>query len=152
MVSNKMNSNLKFIFLLKQTWKHIWQFSLFIIIIIIILFILRTFGFSASSGGWGATSEAFIFSLNNNEGLAPFVSKVKIGYSGMAIYRWSYYGPRFGSDVFITDNADSNSNSRARLGNYYSVPPAVQDERTVLAGTWYFSPDEMEVFYLDPSR
>ena len=123
-----------------------------VIIIIIILFILLTFGFSESSGSWGATSEAFIFSLNNNEGLAPFVSKVKIGYSGMAIYRWSYYGPRFGSDVYIGDNADSNSNSRACLGNRYSVPPAVKDQHTVLAGTRYFSPDEVELFYLDPSR
>ena len=63
----------------------------FVIIIIIIFFILRTFGFSESSGGYSATSEAFIFSLNNNEGLAPIVSKVKIRYSGKAIYRWSYY-------------------------------------------------------------
>ena len=30
-----------------------------------------------SSGGYGKTSNAFIFSLNNSEGLAPFVSKVK---------------------------------------------------------------------------
>ena len=124
----------------------------FIIIIIIILFILRTFGFSESSGGYSATSEAFIFSLNNNEGLAPFVSKVKKKYSGYAIHRGSYNGPRFSSDVFIRDNADSNSNSRARLGNVYSVPPAVKNEYTVLAGTEYFSPDEVEVFYLDPSR
>ena len=120
--------------------------------IIIILFILCTFGFSESSGGYIATSEAFIFSLNNNEGLAPFVSKVKKGYSGLAIYRHSYYGPRFGDDVFIVDNADSNSNSVARLVYFYSVPPAVQNRKSVLAGNGRFSPDEVEVFYLDPSR
>ena len=124
----------------------------FVFIIIIILSILRTFGFSESSGGYSATSEAFIFSLNNNEGLAPFVSKVKKEYSGKAIYRHSYYGPTFGSDVFIRDNADRNSKSRARFRKYYSVPPAVKDRYTVLAGTEYFSPDEVEVFYLDPSR
>ena len=124
-----------------------------IIIIIIILFILRTFGFSESSGGFSATSEAFIFSLNNNEGLEPFVSKLKKEFSGVAIYRSSYYGPRFGYGVYIDDNADSNSNSKARLGYRYSVPAAVQDRYTVLAGTSeYFSPDEVEVFYLDPSR
>ena len=124
-----------------------------IIIIIIILFILRTFGFSESSGNFSATSEAFIFSLNNNEGLEPFVSKLKEKFSGEAIYRSSYYGPRFAFGVFISDNADSNSNSRARLGYRYSVPPAVQDQYTVLAGTsGNFSPDEVEVFYLDPSR
>ena len=122
------------------------------VVIIIILFILRTFGFSESRGGYSATSEAFIFSLNNNEGLAPFVSKVNKEDTGRAIYRGSYYGPRFGVDVFIRDNARIDRNSRARLGIYYSVPPAVQDRYTVLAGTERFSRDEVEVFYLDPSR
>ena len=159
MVSNKINSNLKFILFYWSKRESIMTiFFVFvviiiiIIIIIIILFILRTFGFSESSGGYSATSEAFIFSLNNNEGLAPFVSKVKKEYSGYVIYRRSSHGPRFGRDVIIRDNANSNSNSRARLGYYYSVPPAVQDVHTVLAGTLYFSPNEVEVFYLDPSR
>ena len=92
------------------------------------------------------------FSLNNNEGLEPFVRKVKKEFTGNAIYRSSSIGPRF-AGVHIGDNADSNSNSRARLGYRYSVPPAVQDSDTVLAGTSEFSsPDEVEVFYLDPSR
>ena len=63
-----------------------------IIIIIIIFFILCTFGFSESSGGYSATSEAFIFSLNNNEGLEPFVSKLKDKHSGEAIYKSPRYG------------------------------------------------------------
>ena len=141
---NKMNSNFKSIFfLLKQTWKHIWKFS---------FFLSCTFGFSESSGNWRATSEAFIFSLNNNEGLAPFVNQVKKEFTDRAIYRNSQFGPYFGIDVIIRDNADSNSLSEAALGYHYSVPPAVQQRHTVLAGTWRFSPDEVEVFYLDPSR
>ena len=150
MVSNKINSNLKFIFLIEANVK-VYMTIFFVFIIIIILFILCTFDFSESSGGDSATSEAFTFSLNNNEGLAPFVSKVNKGYSERAIYRGSFIGPVFGRDVIIRDNADSNDNSRARLGNYYSAPPAVQDQFTVLAGTFHFSPDEVEVFYLDPS-
>ena len=138
-IGNKMNSNYKSIFLLKQTWKHM------------IFSLLFTFGFSEYSGNWSATSEAFIFSLNNNEGLAPFVSQVEKGITDWAIYRNSQFGPYFGIDVIIRDNADSNSLSEAVLGYYYSAPPAVQDSDTVLAGTWYFSPDEVEVFYLDPS-
>ena len=126
---------------MKQTCKHTWTFSIF--------FFLCTFGFSESSGGFGATSEAFIFSFNNNEGLAPFVSKVRPRLTGKAIHRLSHDGPRFGNDVVI--DADSNSISGARLGYYYSVPPAVQNNHTVLAGTLYFSPDEVEVFYLNPS-
>ena len=116
-------------------------------------FHLFTFGFSESSGNWSASSEAFIFSLNNNEGLAPFVSQVEKGITDhRAIYRNSQFGPYFGIDVIITDNADGNSLSEAVLGYYYPAPPAVQKRHTVLAGTWYFSPDEVEVFYLDPSR
>ena len=99
-----------------------------------------------SRGGFAKTPNAFVFSLNNFETLAPFVSKVKPQWTGKAIQRDIYYGPKFGSDLVI--RADS---SEARLGVYYSVPPAVQKERTVLAGTWRFSPDEVEVFYLDPS-
>ena len=76
----------------------------------IFYFCLCTFGFSESSGGFGATSEAFIFSLNNNEELAPFVSKVKPGLTGKAIDRLSYYGPRFGDDVVIDiTNRDSGT-------------------------------------------
>jgi len=80
------------------------------------------------------------------------VSKVREKYARRAIYRSSYYGPRFDGDVIIRNNADSYSYSQAILVYSYSVPPAVKDRRTVLAGTQSFSPDEVEVFYLDPSR
>ena len=69
-----------------------------------------------------------------------------------AIYRWSWDGPRFGSDIGIANNANSNSNSFARLVWAYPAPAAVQDRYTILAGNWYFSPDEVEVFYLDPTQ
>ena len=111
-----------------------------------------------SSGRYGATSEAFIFSLNNSEGLAPFVSKVKPGKAGMAIERSSYYGPNFGQDLIIHVEASRKRNSEASLGRYYSVPASVRNKFTILAGPGrlagsqrYFSPDEVEVFYLDPS-
>ena len=135
-----MNSNFKSIFFIEANVKACEFF-----------FLLFTFGFSESSGNWSATSEAFIFSLNNNEGLAPFVSQVEKGITDWAIYGNSQFGPYFGIDAIITDNADSNSFSEAGLGYFYSAPPAVQDSDTVLAGTWFFSPDEVEVFYLDPS-
>lgn len=60
------------------------------------------------------------------EKLAPFVSKVK--RAEYAIYRWPYFGPMFGYDVYITNDA------------------------TILAGTLDFSPDEVEVFYLDHTQ
>ena len=69
-----------------------------------------------------------------------------------AIIRWSWYGPVFGNDIYIADNANSNSLSFARLGWFYPAPAAVQDPFTILAGTFHFSPDEVEVFYLDPTQ
>ena len=70
----------------------------------------------------------------------------------MAIYRWSGFGPVFGDDIYIANNANSSSNSYAGLGSYYPAPAAVQDPSTILAGTYRFSPDEVEVFYLDPTQ
>ena len=69
-----------------------------------------------------------------------------------AIYRWPGSGPVFGDDIIIVNNANSNSLSFARLGGYYPAPAAVQDPFTILAGTFSFSPDEVEVFYLDPTQ
>ena len=103
-----------------------------------------------SSGRYGSTRKAFIFSISNKEELDPFVSEVRRPYG--AIYRESWSGPVFGLDIIIADNANSNSRSRARLGWEYPAPAAVQDPNTILAGTEFFSPDEVEVFYLDPTQ
>ena len=119
---------------------------LFEIPILCFLFVLLE-----SSGGYGASSEAFIFSLNNSEELAPFLSKVKPGSAGKAIHRSSYYGPKFGQDLVIHVEETRKSYSTARLGDYYFVPASVRDRFKILAGTQSFSPDEVEVFYLDPS-
>ena len=71
----------------------------------------------------------------------------------MAIYRWSWYGPVFGDDIGIANNANGkNSYSLARFVWAYPAPAAVQDPKTILAGTDRFSPDEVEVFYLDPTQ
>ena len=101
-------------------------------------------------GGYGETPNVFIFSLNNSEGLAPFMSKVNREYKKWAIYRHSDYGPAFGDDLVIKAKI---SQSRARLGSFYSVPASVKDKLAILKGPGtYFSPDNVEVFYLDPSR
>ena len=101
-----------------------------------------------SSDESGLTSNAFIFSLHNKEGLDPFKSMAKKASS--AIKMMSKLGPTFGDgfDIHIANNANSNTNSYTNFGYSYSVPSEVQDKRTILAGTHYFSPDEVEVFYL----
>ncbi|KAL9986972.1 hypothetical protein ACROYT_G001202 [Oculina patagonica] len=97
-----------------------------------------------------STSNAFIFSLRNKEGLAPFKSMVT--QPQYAIYGWSDSGPIFGGgqghDIKIADNANSNTNSLANFGQFYSVPSGVQSSSTILAGTKNFTPDDWEVFYL----
>ena len=116
------------------------------------VFFFLCFVLLESSGGDAETPNAFIFSLNNYEMLAPFVSNVMTEKKGRAIHRHSYYGPKFGADLVIYLDAENKKNSEARVGSRYSVPPGVHYRQTVLAGTEYFSPDEVEVFYLGTSR
>ena len=69
-----------------------------------------------------------------------------------AVYRDASYGPTFGPgwDIYISNKANSNFNSHTDFGDQdaYAIPSGVTDRYTVLAGTQYFSPDEVEVFYL----
>ena len=101
-----------------------------------------------SRGGPAKTPNAFIFSLNNYERLAPFLSKVKPGRTGGAIDDRPNYGPKFGSDLIIA----LDYQSLASLGTYYSAPASVNTNNILKGPGGYFSPDEVEVFYLDPSR
>ena len=133
-----------FIFFFSFTPSFNYQF-------IVISFCFSSFlSYLASNDASGSTSNAFIFSLINKEGLAPFKSMVK--EPSRAIYGRSNSGPIFGYgwDIYISNNANSNTKSYTNFGggNFYSVPSGVQDRKTILAGTYNFSPDEVEVFYL----
>ena len=68
-----------------------------------------------------------------------------------AIYRFISYGPTFGGghDIVV---ADINHLSYTRFGHSYPVPDGVQHPHTILAGFLNFSPDEVEVFYLEQSQ
>ena len=106
-----------------------------------------------SSGGNAETPNAFIFSLNHFKGLAPFVSKVKNDKTKTALYRNSDNGPMFSLDLAIFSNAKSARESYTEFGISYSVPASVTAKLAKLG--WQsrtFSPDEVEVFYLAPSR
>ena len=80
-----------------------------------------------NSNSWNETTKAFIFSLNNTEGLAPFVSKVKKEYTGKAIRRNLYDGPQFGNDIIIADDADSSSN-KSSPGQVLLCPSFSEEE------------------------
>ena len=106
------------------------------------------FVFLESSGGYAETPNAFIFSLNDYKRLAPFLSKVKSKYTGAAIERLKGHGPKFGVDLIIP----LNEKSETSLGSYYSAPSSVNKANILKGPGGDFSPDEVEVFYLDPSR
>ena len=111
--------------------------------------IVSLFIATESSGSYTNTSKAFIFSLVNKEGLPPFKSLVR--YPNSAILRSLHRGVTFGGghDICIKDNANSNTHSYTAFGHSYPLPSGVKDGKTILAGTQYFKPDELEVFYLD---
>ena len=110
----------------------------------------------ASGDRYQYDSKAFLFSLVNKPGWAP----VKLSQSGKSsssrahsIFFRSTYGPTFGGghDINIKNYALSNSNSYSDLGYIYSPPSGYSYTstfaRTFLAGTYNFTPDEVETFY-----
>ena len=99
--------------------------------------------------------QAFLFSLVNKPGWAP-VKLPQTGtysYQGYSIPDCSSYGPSFGAgwDIAIYNYASSSSNNYANLGYTYSAPSGYSYgstfTQTFLAGTYQFTPDEVETFY-----
>ena len=97
-----------------------------------------------------------MFSLVNKPGWAPVkLPQTGIGSSNRAhsIYCYSSFGPTFGYgfDIYIQNYASSNSASYSDLGYTYSPPSGYSYTstfaRTFLAGSYYFTPDEVETFY-----
>ena len=68
-------------------------------------------------------------------------------------------GPCFYVNLHVGNNANKYRNSRAMLHDWakpewgaYLAPAAVKNPYTILTGTLYFSPDEVEVFYVDHTQ
>ena len=98
---------------------------------------------------------SFIYSLRNNDGLAPFKSTLKYEGDQYAIRRSSGYGPTFGGgfDLCIASDAGSNTGSYTNFGHTYNLPHgytyAETNTRSLLGGSFYFTPSEVEVLYLN---
>ena len=101
-------------------------------------------------------SKAFLFSLVNKPGWAP----VKLPQTGIlgssraySLFFYYSYGPTFGGghDIYISNYASSNANSASNLGHTYSPPRGYSHgttfTQTFLAGSYRFTPDEIETFY-----
>ena len=98
---------------------------------------------------WRRANGSFLFSLRNNENIAPFIANVKRDHEDHAIYCDPSFGPSFGDghDIHIANNANYNRQSYSYFGCSYQSPPGLRDVRTFLAGSYDFTPTEIEVFF-----
>ena len=110
----------------------------------------RYFYVITGSPQYKQASGSFIFSLRNKEDLSPFKAPLKDQNTPYAIYTYHTYGPVFGGghDLFIYNNAASNTYSYTNFNQNYQAPSGVSDTSTILAGTKNFQPSEIEVFYI----
>ena len=108
----------------------------------------------------GYSSKAFIYSLTNNKGSGPHAVynpvKLRVKLDKYCQYfaavSSASYGPRFGwSDIVISNNATSNQDSYTYCGRYYPLPPGYslygRFKCTFYAGSYNFTPTDIEVFY-----
>ena len=89
---------------------------------------------------------SFLFSLLNNDDLRPFTALLT-DERRPVIYRDIKYGPSFGEDLRI-----ANIRSWTNFGDCFQTPSgyAFQESvtRSLLAGSFYFEPVEIEVLYI----
>lgn len=100
------------------------------------------------SDSYGNTSNAFIFSLLNSENLLPFKTVVTV--KSQAIFKGESKGPTFGGghDLFVDlNNPKESPSSHSNLGHSYK-PTVARSKFTLLAGSFIFVLDEVEVFFL----
>ena len=109
-----------------------------------LLFLFLTAGYASAPG-------SFIFSLRNNDDLPPFKAPLKDENRGNAIYHENRLGPIFGGghDLHIADLAVSNQLSYTNFGYTYQPPSGQTNTASLLAGSYYFTPSEIEVLYLN---
>lgn len=100
--------------------------------------------------GYAFDNTAFVYSLYNIQAHNPLKLNARSGTN--ALYRCSSYGPIFGGghDIFISNNAGSNTDSRTYCGISYPLPPGYSLSSSsckFYAGTTHFTPTDIEVFY-----
>jgi hypothetical protein len=107
------------------------------------------------TGDWTSAPGSFMFSLRNNDDLAPFKAPLIDENDLWAIHRYNGAGPIFGGshDLRIADNARSNTDSYTRFGRSYQLPPGYNrgesNTRSLLPGSEHFTPSQIETLYLN---
>ncbi|XP_078363287.1 uncharacterized protein LOC144647355 [Oculina patagonica] len=103
----------------------------------------------SSDCSYTADSQAFIFSLYNTKGYHPVKLTLISESDAHAVYRCAGSLVRFGGGHDI-----SSTKQNAYTKPYSYFPPdgcALKSECTVFAGSYYFTPSDIEVFYLTDS-
>ena len=97
-----------------------------------------------------------MYSIRNNDGLAPFKSTLKDESDQYAIQRYTGYGPSFGFYDLLFGNinlAGSRNSSYTNFGATYNLPHGYtygeNNTRSLLGGSFKFTPSEVEVLYLN---
>ena len=107
---------------------------------------------SCLEDNWISAPGSFLFSLRNNDDLSPFKAPLKDENDVTAIYRSVAYGPNFGFDLEIVNNAGLNGYSKTDFGDTFQLPPGyiydTPKTQSLLAGSYKFTPAEVEVLYL----
>jgi hypothetical protein len=90
-----------------------------------------------------------LFSLRNNDDLAPFKAPLKNESDEAAMLRYYQVGPAFGLGI---DLAIGGNAGYAKFGRTYQAPPGYTYGETntssLLAGSEGFTASEIEVLYL----
>ena len=85
--------------------------------------------------------------------MQPFKCPISNGQNGNAIYCHPSYGAIFGAgnDLLIANNANTIQDSCSNLGRTYQPPAGYQyntpQTKSLFAGSYQFTPTEIEVFY-----
>jgi hypothetical protein len=114
--------------------------------------VIHYYGFILT-GSWTSAPGSFLFSLRNHDDLDPFKAQLKNEGNVMAIYRDSGYGPCFGFDFCIVNNAGKTAYSYTNFGWMFQPPPGYilqhPNTQSLLAGSYHFTPAEVEVLFIN---
>ncbi|XP_028392187.1 uncharacterized protein LOC114516805 [Dendronephthya gigantea] len=101
---------------------------------------------------YNLSNQSFLFSVKNKENMRPMKCPIINGLNYAAIYRVPSSGAIFGNgyDLFISSDAKNNKYSYSNLGYTFQAPSGFKsgapETRALLAGSYYFTPSEIEVF------
>ena len=99
------------------------------------------------------SEKSFLFSLQNKDNLRPFKCPTYADHRNKKAICCKYSsGAIFGDgyDLSVSSNASKNNNSYSNLGITYRPPdgyrPDTAQTKALLAGSYCFTPNEIEVF------